>query len=155
MRRADAAVQRLKGVRLPPPHKFTAFPCVAGACNPVASKPPAARGGVRRKLPSADQGAECTVDAVIAEAYDPSSGGRFHRVKWLADDGQTQPDTTWEPETNLAGAQEAITDFQRLSRPPLVAEEQAMKRGLDEPEYPCTIRAAARPPPPPHALPRT
>ena len=67
MRRADAAVQRLKGVRLPPPHKFTAFPCVAGARNPVASKPPAARGGVRRKLPSADQGAECTVDAVIAE----------------------------------------------------------------------------------------
>ena len=115
MRRADAAVQRLKGVRLPPPHKFTAFPCVAGARNPVASKPPAARGGVRRKLPSADQGAECTVDAVIAEAYNEASGSRFFQVAWSTAGGQAQPVPTWEPESNLAGAQEAITDFWQVS----------------------------------------
>ena len=81
---------------------------------------------------SADQeGDECTVAAVIAEAYDQSSGRRFFRVAWSPGGGQAQPAPTWEPESNLAGAQEAITDFKQSSRTPLVAEKRAMQTGLD------------------------
>jgi len=72
------------------------------------------------------------VDAVIAEAYNESSGSRVFRVAWSNAGGQAQPDPTWEPEANLEGAQEAITDFRQMSRTPLAAEMQAMQSGLDE-----------------------
>ena len=126
--RFAAPAQRLA---LPPPRRSTTYPCVAGAhsrANPTTS---AARGGGHRKRLSANQGDECTVDAVTAEAYNEASGSRVFLVAWSTAGGQAQPVPTWEPESNLAGAQEAITDFKQSSRTPLVAEKQAMQSGLD------------------------
>ena len=62
--------------------------------------------------------------AVIAEAYNASSGSRVFRVAWSPAGGQAQPeDPTWEPEANLEGALEAIAEFRQKSRPPLAAED--------------------------------
>ena len=55
------------------------------------------------------------MDAVIAEAYNEASGSRVFLVAWSTAGGQAQPVPTWEPESNLAGAQEAITDFWQVS----------------------------------------
>ena len=72
------------------------------------------------------------MDAVIAEAYNEASGSRVFLVAWSTAGGQAQPVPTWEPESNLAGAQEAITDFKQTSRLPLAAEKRAMQSGLDK-----------------------
>ena len=57
------------------------------------------------------------MDAVIAEAYNEASVMKTHMVfmvAWSTAGGQAQPVPTWEPESNLAGAQEAITNWLHL-----------------------------------------